>query len=168
MTEVAVLASALAGSRNQRTFVERREERNAREVDSSKVSGEREDSLDESRVLVREPIVLCAILKPSASLRRLPPNEERTLPSPGRSLDVGEGSDRLVEGRLLGHLGELGVLHEHRSDDSKEGLVRGEDAGATGEGVALEPSYEEARSACAATKEGRGTDPGECARKASR
>ena len=125
--------------------------------------GEREDSLDEARVLMREPIVLCA----TVSLIFLARRKERTLPSPGRRLDVGERSDRLAERSLSGHLGELGVLHEHRADDSEERLVRRENTSATGEGVALEPAYEEAGLVRAIGKE-RGTNPGGCARKASR
>lgn len=86
------------------------------------------------------------------------------LPGPGRRLDVVERRARLAPRRaVLGHLGELAVdadartrsawelakgssdarvLDEHRSDDTEERLVAGEDSGPAGEGVALKPSLE--------------------------
>lgn len=88
-----------------------------RQVDSRELRLQVQHRTNERRILVTETVML--------------------LPRPRRGLDVVETPDRLPPFGLTGHLDELAVLDHHGLDDTQEGFVGGEEARATGEGVAL-------------------------------
>ena len=92
-----------------------------REVDTSGVSLEIENSADERRVLMREPVVF--------------------LTSPGGGFEVVEGGIREPEVGLLGYLDELGVLDHHGLRDADKGFVRREKRRAPGQGIPLNHTY---------------------------
>lgn len=94
------------------------------EVDAGGLRLEVEHGADEGRVLVGEAVVL--------------------LSRPGAGFDVVEGGEGAAEAGFARHLVEFAVLDHHGVDDAEEGLVRGEDSRASGEGVA----WREGVSAC--------------------
>jgi hypothetical protein len=106
------------------------------EVNSSKVSRERDEGSDKTGVLVRVAIVL---LSPK-----------------GTGLNVGETSNVASPLGFESHLHKLGVLLNHRGNDTEETgcqfaiswvqrslpLVRGEESMSTSQGVTLHPTLE--------------------------
>lgn len=89
-----------------------------REVNPRSARLDVQHGTNETRILVREPIVF--------------------LSCPGRSFNVIQRPTGLSPCRFAAYFDEFGVLDHHGVDDTKEGLVGREEAGAACECVALE------------------------------